>query len=55
MIAERADAFTARFYHHLFLIDAGAAQLFNGVDMSNHARGLDGRSAGANSSSQSRR
>jgi len=33
MIAERADAFTARFYHHLFLIDAGAAQLFNGVDM----------------------
>ena len=34
MIAERADAFTARFYDHLFVIDAGAAQLFNGVDMS---------------------
>ena len=33
MIAERADAFTARFYAHLFVIDAGAAQLFNGVDM----------------------
>ena len=33
MIAERADAFTARFYHHLFVIDAGAAQLFTGVDM----------------------
>ena len=34
MIAERADAFTARFYDHLFVIDAGAAQLFNGVEMS---------------------
>ena len=33
MIAERSDAFTARFYDHLFVIDAGAAQLFNGVDM----------------------
>jgi len=33
MIAERSDAFTARFYDHLFLIDVGAAQLFNGVDM----------------------
>ena len=33
MIAERADAFTARFYDHLFVIDAGAADLFNGVDM----------------------
>ena len=33
MIAERADAFSARFYDHLFDIDAGAAQLFNGVDM----------------------
>ena len=34
MIAERADALTARFYDHLFVIDAGAAQLFNGVEMS---------------------
>ena len=33
MIAERSDAFSARFYDHLFVIDAGAAQLFNGVDM----------------------
>jgi hemoglobin-like flavoprotein len=33
MVAERADAFTARFYDHLFVIDAGAAQLFTGVDM----------------------
>ena len=33
MIAERADAFTARFYDHLFVIDPGAAQLFTGVDM----------------------
>ena len=34
MVAERADAFTARFYEHLFIIDAGAAKLFTGVDMS---------------------
>lgn len=34
MIAERSDAFSARFYDHLFVIDAGAAQLFNGVEMS---------------------
>ena len=34
MVAERADAFTARFYDHLFVIDPGAAQLFTGVDMS---------------------
>ena len=33
MIAERADAFSARFYDHLFVIDAGAARLFTGVDM----------------------
>ena len=33
MIAERSDAFTARFYDHLFVIDAGAADLFNGVNM----------------------
>lgn len=33
MIAERSDAFSASFYDHLFVIDAGAAQLFNGVDM----------------------
>jgi hemoglobin-like flavoprotein len=33
MIAERSDAFTARFYDHLFVIDVGAAQLFNGVEM----------------------
>ena len=33
MIAERSDAFSARFYDHLFVIDAGAARLFNGVDM----------------------
>ena len=34
MVAERADAFAARFYDHLFIIDAGAAKLFTGVDMS---------------------
>jgi hemoglobin-like flavoprotein len=34
MIADRADAFAARFYDHLFVIDAGAARLFTGVDMS---------------------
>jgi nitric oxide dioxygenase len=33
MVAERADAFTTRFYDHLFVIDAGAARLFTGVDM----------------------
>jgi len=33
MVAERADAFTARFYDHLFVIDPGAEQLFSGVDM----------------------
>lgn len=34
MIAERADAFTARFYAHLFVIDPDSAQLFTGVEMS---------------------
>lgn len=33
MVAERADEFTARFYDHLFVIDASAARLFTGVDM----------------------
>lgn len=32
-IAERADALTARFYEHLFVIDDTAARLFTGVDM----------------------
>src|SRR5262252_2371310 len=33
MAAERADAFMARFYDHLFVIDASAARLFTGIDM----------------------
>jgi nitric oxide dioxygenase len=33
MIAERANAFSARFYDHLFVLDPAAAQLFTGIDM----------------------
>jgi hemoglobin-like flavoprotein len=32
-IAKDADAFTSRFYAHLFVIDDSAARLFTGVDM----------------------
>lgn len=37
-IAEQADAFTTRFYEHLFAIDDGAARLFGGVDMAEQRR-----------------
>src|SRR5262245_55586133 len=32
-LADRAELVTTRFYEHLFVIDAGAARLFTGIDM----------------------